>query len=299
MLKSTYNKYRFTITGVFFALLVILLMINSPQTPTRNFNFSEIDYNLINDSVPWPTYKEMLDSMRSRKAWENHKLRSSGNSYVWGALSFSISEIPLYDTCCTYPSNDKNIGYYLQLHNFELKPGAQIIIDSDKFFLEYVAEDDSKAVSGLLLRKEIKNVRYAYGYNENGSLLLPITRSVPVKIIFTSIAIVLGIISIFVFMLMPIRLLYRISNGIIFTRQNINTMNWFGWALVGLTLLPPLLLKVAEWVLGNKIPDEIYFPFWKYILDHKFSLIGGLIVLIFANAFKKGYSLQQDQDLTV
>jgi len=298
MLKSAYNKYRFAITGVFIALLVILLMINSPQTSTRDFTFSEIDYHLINDSVPWPTYKEMLDSMRSRKAWENHKLRSTGNSFVWEALSFSISEIPLYDTCCNYPSIDKNISYYLQLQNFELKPGAQIVIDSNKFYLLYKAEDNSKAAS-FLLRKEIKNFRYAYGYDENGSLLVPITHPVLLKIIFTSMAIILIIISIIVFIIMPIRLLYRISNGIIFTRQNIKTMNWFGWGLIASMLLTPLLSKVAEWVLGNNIPDEIYFPFWKYILDQKFSLIGGLIVLIFANAFKKGYSLQQDQDLTV
>lgn len=297
MLKSTYNKYRFIITGVFFVLMMILLMINSPQNATRDFTFSEIDYNSINDSVPWPTYKKMIDSMRSRKGWEYHKLRSIGNS--WSVLSFGISEIPLNDTCCNYSSDQKNIGYYLRLPNFELKPGAHISIDSNKYYLEYVAGDASKAVSGLYLRKEIKNFRYAYGYDENGSLLIPLNRPVLVKIILTIIAMVLFLIVINVFLLMPIRLLYRISNGIIFTRQNIKTMNWYGWGLVGITLLIPLLSKIAEWVLGNKIPDEIHAPFWEYILDNKFSLIGGLIVLLFANAFKKGYSLQQDQDLTV
>jgi hypothetical protein len=296
MLKGIYNKYRFTISGVFFALLGILLFINSPQTSTPDYTFPEVDYYSINDSVPLPVYKKMIDSMRSRKGWEKHKLRSSGNG--WTVLSFGISEFPLNDTCCDFFIDHKKFSYYLRLPNFELKPGARILIDSNKYYLEYVAGDASKATARLL-RKEIKNFRYAYGYNENGSLLIPLTRPGLVKIILSIIAIVLSLIGIMVFIVRPIHLLYRISNGIIFTRQNIKTMNWFGWGLIGLILLNPLLSKVAEWVLGNKIPDEIYFPFWKYMLDNKFSLIGGLIVLIFANAFKKGYSLQQDQDLTV
>ncbi len=296
MLKRTYNKYHFIITGVFFALLVILLFINSPQTSTPDYTFSEVDYYSINDSVPLPVYKKMIDSMRSRKAWEKHKLRSSGNG--WTVLSFGISEFPLNDTCCDFFRDYKSFGYYLRLPNFELKPGARILIDSNKYYLEYVAGDASKATARLS-RKEIKNFRYAYGYNEKGSLLIPLTRPGLVKIILTIIAVVLSIIVIMVFIARPIHLLYRISNGIIFTRQNIKTMNWFGWGLIGLILLTPLQSKITEWVLGNKIPGEIYFPFWKYMLDHKFSLIGGLIVLIFANAFKKGYSLQQDQDLTV
>ena len=49
----------------------------------------------------------------------------------------------------------------------------------------------------------------------------------------------------------------------------------------------------------DKIPVEIHFPFWLTIMDNKPLLIAGVIVLLVASAFKRGYKLQQEQELTI
>jgi len=187
-----------------------------------------------------------------------------------------------------------------------MKDQVSFFIENDKYYIKYFIGDSIGANGtkwGHMEKKEVP-VRFSIPLDENtpaGSLLIPVSpktygiMNTLLWILTVSVVLLFG----YIFIVLSLRTLYRIARGQPFTKRNIRRLYTIAWALLAIPILPPFINVVIEWFLRNKIPPEFYYPFFQSILDGRHVLLAGFVVLLIAYAFRKGYKLQQDQDLTI
>jgi hypothetical protein len=186
-----------------------------------------------------------------------------------------------------------------------LRTDADFFINKDKYFVSHTVWDriENDFKSGHPEQKET-SLRYSTGnfdLKTDSALLIPISKKsylILEKVVW-ALVIILILFLLYTLYALPAKVLVSIASGQPFTKKNIKRLNITGWVLLISSILPSLVLITIEWIMKDRIPNEIYFPFLLSIFDHKVILIAGLVVLLIANAFKRGYNLQQEQEGTI
>jgi hypothetical protein len=194
--------------------------------------------------------------------------------------------------------------YYLALLGYKLDHDTKFFIQDGKHNLAYVVWDrvikrthDSTKI-GHYERKEIP-VRYS---KEEEKILIPITKKQ-----YTMATTLLKGFSWFVMALwafvifgIPLQIIVSISNGRAFTMKNISRLNMIALFLFMIALFASFSPFLFQLIFSKYIDPEfkntsvgssVYKNLQYYFL--------AAIVFVLSIAFKKGYKLQQEQDLTV
>jgi hypothetical protein len=253
------------------------------------------------DSLSFAEYQSRVDSLFALDQCEKSRLANQGSNLYGGFAGFTtISET---DSCVQSGSFRLPIlkdHYYLALRGYKLKPTTSVSTRNGRFFLK--TRVANTGTTNDYMQKET-TIRYVSTNDNNskGIVLLPVSTKQfsTVKILvylFVAILLIAGIIALII---LPLRILIYIARGNAFTLSNIRDLHIIGWSLVALTIIPNLIAIVLSFIFSPDIPGEIYIPIVDTLLNNSLVLIAGLVVLLIASAFKKGYKVQKENSLTI
>ena len=194
--------------------------------------------------------------------------------------------------------------YYLGLKGYTLDNDSKFYLKNGAYNLLYVKWDsvvkrkyDSTNV-GHYESKPI-GVRYA---SRDKRLLIPISKGT-YNILITLLNVVfffLLFISVYIFIGMPVQILINISKGRAFTEKNIwmfKTMSIVLFIYILISTFGQYLLRLLFYKL---IPPDFKLPnMMQSLIDNLYFILVSLTLFFISRAFKKGYQLQKEQDLTV
>lgn len=323
------KKFRFDLINVGVLVLFILVVAVFLMLVTHSFtgHTTVVDLTtstMIEDTIGDPmqqvapdyattmTYGEFraLES-RAEEIAKRRELMNHGNSGESANFAFlGLSSLSECDTCTTYSFSDPFSGsvqrHYLMLPGYKLVGGYRnkYYVDNGRYWLKYPVWDTPQR--GRYALKELP-FRFTYGTEDQnygyvkGSVLIPISKKL-YKLLYVPL-IVLGIIVMiglcYIYFAIPAKILLRISRGEIFTPQHVRQLHLIAISMLGL----PFLIVVLQWLLRlifhNNITSDVQLTILSTLWSYKTMLIAGLIFLAIAKAFKRGLSLQTEQDLTV
>jgi hypothetical protein len=313
MLKKLPTRFSSIFTNIAFVLVVFFSM--------SDFNCShDIDYSggILNTSpettfrpdetLPYYKYKAIEDSINDQHVRNRSRLRDQGSSNMIGSVG--ITTITECDTCRSgnhfTESQQGKHKYYFILQGYKVKTPAYFSIENGENYLEYPVRSTDPQEPGWVFDYKKINIRYAHDPDDEssearGMILIPISGRTHsfLRVVFGILSVIMVIVLFVVFATMGLRTLYNITTGEVFNRQNIRGLTIIGWLLLGVALLPPILAVLFKWIFSRIIPPPFYYPFWESIQNNKPALLAGIIILLLAKAFKKGYRLQNEQDLTI
>lgn len=200
---------------------------------------------------------------------------------------------------------EKEKLYYFGLSGYELKDhDTKFYIDNDNYNLAFVKWDTLKNQNTNLRRRghyESKQIKVRYR-SERKTILISITEKKHTILNFAiwTFSFLTGALILYFFFGLPIRLLINISKGRAFIERNIQILNQISGAafiIFLVTIMTPYIFRLLFWEI---IPDDFKMePLLNRISDNLLPLIIALITFFMAKAFKKGYKLQHEQDLTI
>ena len=254
-------------------------------------------------------YWKLKDSLDRIRDWKISRLRGYGESI--STVFIGVNKIYECDSCNSFDIRkfgaEYKTKYFIRLNGYTLEDDAIFFIRKDKYYIRYTVLDRIQENGNKVGHFETKETQVRYttgsgaGLIPDGALLIPVSKQTYrfLNIVVWVLTAIFLIFFFFTLFALPAKTLFSIATGAPFTKQNIKRLLITGWTLICIPVLPPLTSLLVKWILGDKIPSEIYYPFFQSILDNRTFLIAGLIVLLIANAFKRGYKLQQEQELTV
>jgi hypothetical protein len=63
--------------------------------------------------------------------------------------------------------------------------------------------------------------------------------------------------------------------------------------------LAGIIKIIVHLIFSSQVPEQLYFSYYIALMSGREYIIGGLIILLIAKAFKNGQKLQEEQSLTV
>lgn len=207
-----------------------------------------------------------------------------------------------------YKERIKNKSYFISLNPYKFIDSInypdyyinkRFLVNDNKYYIKYVIFDSvrNKTIYGRFAYKQIGVKYVAKGNN----LLIPISLksyNILNKLIGLAVFLTLFYI-IYAFILLPLKCIIKISKGNPFALSNIRSLHLIAFFLMAypfLVLLPKILI---HFLFRKTIPYEFTFNYWECFYSNSTYLISGIIVLFVARAFKRGYDLQKEQELTI
>jgi hypothetical protein len=204
----------------------------------------------------------------------------------------------------TAGTNDQSLKSYFVLKGLSIRSNSKIVIDKGDYYLETsnAGNQDAAATSINSERKKLNAKLIYLNPGDNGlSLLVPVSNSSYkwLKVI-TDILFWLGVIVIlWVASFVTTKVFKNIADGKPFLPENSKYLSWLGSSILIVSLSYVLLPFLIRLFFLSNIPDEVYYPFWSWLYDVKWGLLAGLTILGIAQAFRHGYQIQKEQDLTI
>ena len=253
------------------------------------------------DSLPYFKYKVLNDSaVRVREKRKRINETPSLSGWSIGYIGFYNSE----DNISSDKKRPENLEYYFGIKNCELDYDASFFIQNNTYNLAYLKKDGVKYKGKDSItyyhyeRKEIK-ARYA---SKDKNLLIPISKKS--YTVYSSILAILSysyfVIVFYIFVGLGFKIVISISKGQAFNLANILRFKIMSITLGVITIfscLKPLLLKI---LFQNYLIKEFSLPsFWSLFGENIFTFFFAIALFIVSQAFKRGYKLQQEQNLTI
>lgn len=257
----------------------------------------------ISDSTPYYQYKKMADSfgqMQTMRRLENRSISHGGVTYGF----IGVNRIRRYENLHTANDDDSSFRYYISLGGYELPAESFFFIQNGTYNVGYVSWDsvqqyeDRPVHMGHHERKRIP-VRFN---SEDGRVLIPISKrqydafNTGLQATYISFSVVM----LFFFLGLPAQVLINISKGRAFDLKNIRYLNWVAIGLLVYALLDISAPYLVRFYFSSEIPSDFTrATFWQTILEQFWTFFGAAAFFMIAKAFKRGYKLQQEQDLTI
>jgi hypothetical protein len=290
---------------------------NQNNSVEANFQgFQNIGIAAIAKQSSWTQLYKQIDSLPALK-----KLQDSSRAIMLGANTMhnddsasltlaranEISErrsallTRLMDSARKEHAKDQL--YFLGIGNFSLDNESRFFIQNGTYHLAYLSWDTVRTngrvrVVGHYTSKPLQ-VRYAA---DNKRLLIPISKGLHdflavVNLVFLSLFM---FVCVYIFVGLPVHLLVTISRGRAFTEKNISAFRVMSTALFIISICSIIYPYVFRWWYRNIIPADFSLPSpASAIWDNAWPLLIALILFVIGKAFKKGYRLQQENELTV
>jgi len=91
-----------------------------------------------------------------------------------------------------------------------------------------------------------------------------------------------------------IKILLGISKGEAFSKKTIKHLFILGWSLVTISLVPGIASLFQSLIFHEQTSNNAYSVAQAIFLQYKDFLLAGLVILLMARAFHKGYVLQEE-----
>ena len=194
--------------------------------------------------------------------------------------------------------------YWLSLKGYKTAENTKFFIHNNKYYLAVVQWDsvknrgDNTSKYGHYVRKEISILYSA----EDQKVKIPISKEKYnlLKGFLNVIIFVILFVIVYVYIGLPIQLLLNISRGRPFSRQNNRAFKIMTVTLITLALLYITEPYFMHLLYKRLIPAELWLePLWPRIYSKLYLFLIAGVIFIIGKAFKRGYRLQQEEDLTV
>ena len=293
---------------------------------------SSVNTVKINDSLPHYQYKLLMDSINDIDNKKEAQKNNIGSGMMGNIIGYT--EFRECDSCqesekkktVKYGNKFKLLSdslkfnyhvegtsnarlnqpqkYFLYFAGYSLNNDCTYLIDSGNCKLKYPVWDIMDAGKKRLKEHTgylaIKQIPFRF-VEKNNAILFPLN-AMNFKIAKTVILIFYILILIYIIIIMiilPFKLLFSISKGIVFTNNNIRYLYFISYSFLGYSLFSCILTVALRFVFQlNKIP-EFSYDYWNLAKDYYISFLIGLIVYGIAKAFDKGYQIQKENDLIV
>lgn len=313
MLKRSWLIVAIVTVVLVFFLLAQLFFFTKASTVT-NYNSETTVISMPPEKPVIPAdslltyyrFKVITDSLKRKE--ERQILKNKGQFSIGMQVGFiGITRINDCDTC-SYSNGPFKL--YLVLRGYSLHDplNTNFYIDSDKNYLQYLKIDTVfRSPLGYIQQNghyEKKQVPFRFSFTElgqPGAVLIPVSEGAyPV---YTVLVYVLGtlvlVFLVYVVFGLPILLLIRIARGKVFIEDNIRLLHFVAWTLIIVPFAYVLLQFILKLSFHQYITNDLSLEWLDTLTNSKSSLISGIAVLIFARAFKRGYRLQKEQELTI
>jgi hypothetical protein len=271
-MKLPFSDLKF-IPNLLFAFLGVLLFFYQPDDK-RPGSIESLDSTIIRKTVP--------DSTVTIINCKKQQLRLSGPSNY---LLFAGVTMMQYD-CDTLAKKTGDI-YYISLGGYAIRSNTSFYINGNEYLLEKNGEIQK---TGVRLTHP--------GHNGKGvNVLVPVSFG---NFELLQYLFFFGILGAFTAWLLffyryPVRVMINISKGQPFIKQNITYLNYTGWAVIITCLAATIIPTLIRLCLSSRIPAAIYYPFWSAFMDMKWGIFIGILVLMLAKAFRRGYKITVDK----
>lgn len=270
----------------------------------------DVEAPVFNDSMLYYQYKKIVDSLQiiadSFKAvhegedYDNKSIGHAGSSYGF----LGASKIRWRKYVFERQEADSQFRHYLSLGGYDLAPQSEFYVQNGNYHLKYVVWDSSTKKAGNTYRNghyDRKQIPVRYS-TQNKTILIPISKkqfSIVYNTVETTLIITL-LISIFVYLGLPVQILINISKGRPFDRRNIRYFKWMSYVLFAQILIGLTLPYIVGYVFRHQIPPDFErMSFFFSLLDKIYPLSIATALFIIGKAFQRGYNLQQEQNLTI
>lgn len=313
-------KKYFSLIALFIAIAItlyffsIMRMFSSTRTsfghgdlvvsPTEDTAFGGIFANInFNDSLPYYTYKYKEDSLnRIEQAREFNNKGQGIAGITCGALGvYTIVDEVLDRGILKEERPDSEKHYYLALIGYNLDNRTKFYIDNNTYNLAYPKWDSINKFGTKFGHYESKQIKIRYASN-NKSILIPISNeryhlfSISLSILSFSILFFFA----YIFIGLPIQILFRVSKGDAFNRKNIQSFKLMSIVLFIFTLVCSFVPYFFKFIYQKIIPADFKLQSVpQTFISYLYLYIVCLVLFIITKAFKKGYQLQKEQDLTI
>lgn len=290
------NIKRKLVLAVIVALLILpqvyrpgtKSLVNYDTVVSGNITSSDLD-----DSMPHYNYKRIEDSLERVDAEKDFQYRHKSS---WNFFKLGISE------------NESGLPrYFFDIHGYRLKESVEVKPAGQQTLVRFPVWKGFDTTVSNIVRKgsfEEKTVPVKY-FQEEGLfkdyVSLPINRTSYQIFNFLMVVIMVLCIAGFVYFLLalPFRILVMISRGHSFHPDTFRSLYRVGWFLIVISLLNSLSPIIFHILFNKQIPGEFEFSYYAALAESFPMIVVGLIIVLFADAFKQGYKLQQEQELTV
>lgn len=280
--------------------LIVLICLCANFYPPDTRPISPYDYETVtgpeydsplNDSLPHYQYTRMKDSLNRVKAEENYFANAKGSSFGLSPLGIA-----------SYNIRDRE-EYFFTIDGYRLNDFVTVENKKDSTILNYPVWDkvNKNGRSGHLETKQT-DIKFEAGKETwEGKVLIPVSKNAGtvINIIFIILLIVLGATSLAVVIIIPFRFFLRLAKSQPFTEENIGSLYFTAWFLIGLAVFTSLLKIISHLLFKSQIPSEIEISYYSAIMAQWAMLVVGLAVLLLAKAFLQGMNLREEQDLTI
>lgn len=223
---------------------------------------------------------------------------------VWGVAMGSASSD-------MFTQNEQEKRYYLTLNDFALKHDiSRFAVVNGVRQLRYVNEiprEDHVVEYG---KPVVVNVPYifstetnrggSFAEKKNGRVLIEISkRSHEVLGVVMWGGFLLLIIYSYLIFALPLKIIIRISQGKAFSEKNVRALHIIAVALLAMSWVGIVLRFILQFIFRNTLTDEVFVPVRALLQESLASMVVAIAVLATAKAFRKGLSLQKEQEFTI
>jgi hypothetical protein len=276
----------------------------------------ELQLMSLDNNLPYKDYKTLSDSITQIKQLERIANFLSMDGWMLGFIGFhkqSEKSILFFDSSLRRHSLKEvpDTTYYIGLDGYYLKSDHSTFRRNDTTFLRFpvITKRDTirKIIDGHFevrpLSVDVQDLAEGINnpMNQKRELLIKVSKQQYkwFLIVFSPIAILLLLLFLWGVILQPIRILEDIANQEAFRKKTYKKLYFTTISLWGIVLLKIILSYSLSAYFSSYIDPAFHLRFYDFISESISYIIGGFITFSLAHAFRKGYQLQQDQNLTI
>jgi hypothetical protein len=296
------KKYFASSTLIAF-LAIGLFMVNAlfhpgrPAGPSYELTgiYGDIVYTPeLSDTMPHYLFKKIQDSLNRITEPKREQAHVLGTGTKVGAIG-------------TYEYKESNSSeYYLSVGDFYLDYEVVFYRQEGKNYYKYPKwgkpYDNGTSIDGHYEKKET-NLKFIEENKETGDGIILIQTTKTTKKVIEIILLIIGgiviLLWLYVIFGVAVHFLLSIARGAAFTEDNIFRLHFIAYVFIGTILFTTLMKIIGFLFVARQLPDLVHFSWYNVLMSGWEFLVAGLVTLLFAKAFKRGYQLQQEQQLTV
>lgn len=253
----------------------------------------------LNSSLPYYQYKKIEDSLERKVTSElNKRTLHPGVGVSMSFIGVRSTWRSWYDY--THERDHLDHYYHISLPFYYVESGLSTEFQDGKSYLRYPVWDKQTENGPKTGHSAVKEVSVSY-MPETDEVLIPISEKKFFILlnIFRVIVLCFYFVMLYIIIGIPVNFLVNISRGKVFTQKNIRNLHITANVLLLYFVLRLLVPYIVGMLYSSKIPAEFSISFSNLFFENWKTGLAGLIVLLIARAFAKGYKLQQEQDLTI
>jgi hypothetical protein len=270
----------------------------------------------IDDNLPHHVYRKISDSIKHIQNLEKMANHPSMDGWILGFAGFHQKKIKkniFFDS--TYQKHSiqsiPDTSYYIGLNGYYLKMDHSTFRKNDTTFLKYpvITKRDTlnKRISGhfetkpLLVDVNDLSDKIEVPYKEKRELLIRVSKNQywSYMLIIAPIGILSLLFVLWGIILQSIRVLEDIANQEAFKKKTYKKLYIITISFWSIVLIQLMMSYALHFYFKSYIDQAFYLRFTDFFSNHLTNILGGFITFCLAYAFRKGYQLQQDQNLTI